>query len=103
MDRIGVQDADPVEAVETVELAEKLRQPDTSIKVETVVRGVLGHEDELADAVVYQLAGFAHDFFDRLGDVFPAHAGDGAERTKAVAAFGNLQVGVVPGGNPQAG
>src|SRR5207248_11018094 len=72
-------------------------------QVHAVVGGVLGHADQLADAVLDQLAGFAEDFLDRLGYVLAAHAGDGAESAEAVAALGDLQVGVVPRRDAQAG
>ena len=76
---------------------------DPAVEVEAVVGRVLGDDDQLADAVGGQLAGLADDFLDRLGDVLAAHAGDGAEGAEPVAAFGDLQIGVVPRRDAQAG
>ncbi len=57
-----------------------------------VVGRILGHHDQLAHAVVGQLAGFGDDLFQRLAGMFAAHLGDGAEGAQAVTAFGDLQV-----------
>ena len=86
-----------------VQLAQQLRQPHLAVEVEAVVGRVLGHDDQLADAVGGQLAGLAQHFLDRLGDVLAAHAGDGAEGAEPVAAFGDLQIGVMARRDAQPG
>ena len=103
VDRIGVEDANPLDAVDLVQLAEQLGQADVAVEVEAVVGRVLGDEDQLAHAVGGQLARLAEHFLDRLGDVLAAHAGDGAEGAESVAALGDLQIGVVPRRDAQAG
>ena len=101
--RVVVEDADPVDPLDLVELAEQLGQPGPAVEVDAVIGHVLGDEDQLADAVGGQLAGLLDDLLDRLGDVLAAHVGDRAEGAEPVAAFGDLQVGEVPGRDPQPG
>ena len=60
VDRVGVQDANPVDAVDLVQLAEQLGQARPAVEVEAVVGRVLGDDDQLADAVGGQLAGLGH-------------------------------------------
>ena len=101
--RVEVHQPNPVEAFDLLQLAEQLGQPRLAVQVHAVVGRVLGDDDQLADAVGRQLAGFGDDFFDRLGGVLAAHLGDRAERAEPVAAFGDLQEGEVPRRDPQPG
>ena len=87
VDRVGVEDADPLQPVDLVQLAQQLGQPHPAVQVQAVIGRVLGDDDQLAHAVGGQFAGLAQHFLDRLGDVLAAHAGDGAEGAKPVAAL----------------
>ena len=102
VDRVGVKDADPLDALKRVEFAQKLREAHAAVQIQSVVGGVLSDQNQLADSIGRQFARFAGDLLDRLGDVLAAHAGDGAEGAQAIAAFGDLQVGIVPRRDPQA-
>ena len=81
----------------------QLGQPGPAVEVDAVVGHVLGDQDQLADAVGGQLFGLGDDHLDRLGDVLAAHVGDRAEGAEPVAAFGDLEIGEVPGRDPQPG
>ena len=59
VDRVGVEDANPVDAVDLVELAQQLGEPDPAVEIEAVIGRVLGDEVQLADAVGGQFAGLA--------------------------------------------
>src|SRR5207248_11223407 len=72
-------------------------------RVQAVVGGVLGDQEQLARAVGGELPGLAQDLIDGLGDVLAAHGGDGAEGAEAVAALGDLEVGEVARGDAQPG
>ncbi len=77
-----------------IELAQQFGQADLAVEIEAVIGGVLGDDDQFADAVGGEFVRLADDFLDRLGDVLAAHAGDGAEGAGAVAALGDFQIGV---------
>src|SRR5262249_38162927 len=95
VDRVGVEDADPLDTVDAVQFAQQFRETNTTVQIEAIVGRVLGDDDQLADAVLGQLAGLADDLLDRLGDVLAAHAGDGTEGAEPVATFGDLQIRIV--------
>ncbi len=82
---------------------QQLCQANLAIEVHPVVGRVLGDDDQLADAVGRQFPCFAQNLFHRLGDMFAAHARDGAESAKAVAAFRDLQVRIMPGRDAKPG
>ena len=54
--RVGVEDANPLDAVDLVELAQQLGEPHSAVQVEAVIGRVLGDDDQLADAVGGQFA-----------------------------------------------
>ncbi len=101
--RVAIQNPNPVDALDVLELTEQLGQPGPAVEVDAVIGHVLRHEDELADAVGGQLLGLLDDPLDRLGDVLAPHEGDCAERAEAIAALGDLQIGEVPRRDPQPG
>ena len=103
VDGVEVHEPDPVESGDVFEFPEELCEPDFAVEVHAVVGGVLGDEDEFADAIVDEFAGFVEDHFDGFGDVFAAHGWDGAEGAGAVAAFGDFEVGVVGGRDAEPG
>ena len=59
VDRVGVEDANPLDAVDLVQLAQQLGQAHPAVEIEAVIGRVLGDEDQLADAVGGQLLGLA--------------------------------------------
>ena len=65
------------------------------IEIEAVVGGILADDDDFLHAVGHELLGFGDEFVDGTRAVGTADEGDGAVGTGAVAAFGNLEVGVV--------
>ena len=100
---VGVEHADPLDAVDLVEFAEQFGEARAAVQVQAVVGRVLGDDDQFADAVGGEFARLANHFLDRLGDVLAAHLRDGAVGAEAVAALADLQVGEVPRRDPQAG
>ena len=48
---IAVEDADPVDPLDLLELPQQLGQPGPAVEVEAVIGHVLGDQDQLADAV----------------------------------------------------
>ena len=99
--RVVVEDADPVELFNLVQLAEQFGQPRPAVEIDAVIGHVLRDQDQLADAVAGQLAGLFDHALDRLGHMLAPHVGDGTEGAEPVASFGDLQVGQVPGRDPQ--
>ena len=99
--RVIVEDANPVELVNLVQLTEQLGQTRPAVEIDAVIRHVLGDQDQLADAVTGQLAGLVDHLLDGLGDVLAPHVGNRTEGTQAVASFGDLEVGEVAGRDPQ--
>ncbi len=103
MDRIQVQQPDPIDAVDRLQLAQQLDQPDLAVEVEPVIGGVLRDDIQFAHAVSRQLTGLGHDHLDRFRDVLAAHLGDRTERAGAVATFRDFEIRVVPRRDPQPG
>ncbi len=66
--------------------------------VDAVGAGVLGNHQQLFDAGLDQALSLVEHVADRTADQFAAHRRDDAEAAAVVAAFGNLQVGVVAWG-----
>ena len=67
------------------------------LDVDAVGAGVLADHQQFLHAAFEQGAGFVQHVADRARDQVAAHAGDDAEAAAVVAAFADLQVGVVPG------
>ncbi len=61
----------------------------------TEVSRVLCDERDFLDALCFEFLGFGNNVFDTAGNLLAADKRDGAVGSAAVAAFGNLQVGVV--------
>ena len=68
------------------------------LQVDAVGAGVLGNHQEFLDPGLDQALGLAQHVADRPADQLAAHGRDDAEAATVVAAFGNLQVGVVARG-----
>ncbi|MCY1413594.1 hypothetical protein D9M71_290270 [compost metagenome] len=66
--------------------------------VHAIGAGVLGDHQDLLDPGLDQALGLAQHFTHRAADQLAAHRRDDAEAAAVVAAFGNLQVGVVARG-----
>ena len=101
--RVVVEDPDPVDPLDLVQLAEQLGQAGAAVEVDPVIGHVLGDEVQLADAVGGQFAGLLDDLLDRLGDVLAAHVRDRAEGAEPVAPLGDLEIGQMLGGDPEPG
>ena len=68
------------------------------LHVHAVGGGVLGDHQDLLHASLFQALGFGQYFADGAAHQIPAHGGDDAEGAAVVAAFGNLEIGVVARG-----
>ena len=68
------------------------------LQVDAVGAGVLADHQQLFHASLDQALGFAEHIAHRTADQLAAHRRDDAEAAGMVAAFGNLQVGVVARG-----
>ncbi len=101
--RITVQDSQPVDSFNVLELAEQVAQAGPAVEVDTVICHILSNQDQLPHAVCRELLGLGNDHLDRFGDMLAAHERDGTERTVAVAAFRNLEIGEVPGCDSEPG
>ena len=66
--------------------------------IHAVGGGVLGDHQQFLYAGIHQALGFVHDITDGPAHQLAAHVRDDAEGAAVVAAFGNLQVGVVARG-----
>ena len=87
------------------ELAHELRHPRAHrptrdevgaiAQVDAVGARVLRDHQQLPDAALQQALGFAHDLADRARHEVAAHRGDDAEAATMIAAFGDLEIGVM--------
>ncbi len=68
------------------------------LDVDAVGGGVLGDDQDLLHAGLFQALGLGQYLADGAAHQIPAHGGDDAEGAAVVAAFGNLQIGVMTGG-----
>ncbi len=110
--RIGIHvvhadpDAELAERLGQIEQARLDRAPAPEagavLDVHPVGRGVLRDHQDLLDAGVGERLGLAHDLVDRPADQVAAHRRDDAEAAAVVAAFGDLEVGVVLRREPDA-
>ena len=104
--RVGV---DVMQPHPDAEFAQRLRQVDelradflvapfagSIFDVEPIGRGVLRDHQQFLDAGGDQFLGLAQHVGGRARHQIAAQARDDAERAAVVAAFGNLQIGVVP-------
>jgi len=64
-------------------------------EIDAIGTGVLRDHQQLLDAVTCQLFRLAQHLIDRPRNQIAAHAGNDAEAATMIAAFGNLQIGVV--------
>ncbi len=100
---VVVEDADPIELFDLIELAEEFGQPGPAVEIDAVIGHILGHQDQLANAIGGQLASLFDHPLDRLRHMLAAHIRDGTERTEPIASLGDLEVGEVAGCDPQPG
>ena len=66
------------------------------LDIDAIGAGVLRNHQQFAHAGLEQVFGFQHDVGDRPRHQVTAHRRDDAETATVVAAFGNLQVSIVP-------
>ncbi len=93
--RIEVEQPDPFEAVDLVELAQQSRERAALVAIDAVERRVLRDQQQFLHAAGRQRARFADDRVCRPAAILAAQRRDDAERALVVAAFGDLHVGVV--------
>ena len=86
---------DPFDAVDAAQAAQQLGEHPPAVEVDAVVGRVLRNDHQLPDALRGQFAGLFLQLLHRDGDVAAADERDGAVAALPVAAFGNLQVGIV--------
>ena len=92
---IAVVEPDPFDAVDLRELLQQAGQAAFSVAVEPVVGRVLGDDDEFLHALGGQAARLFHQIFHGHAHVRAADERNGAVGTGAVAAFRNLEIGIV--------
>ena len=90
---VGVEEAEPAEAVDAGECVEEGGEAVLDAKVFAVAGGVLADEGDFLDAAGDELAGFGDDGLEAAGTEFAAQVGDDAEGAGVVAAFGDFDVG----------
>ena len=90
---VGVEEAEPAEAVDAGERVEEGGEAVLEAEVFAVAGGVLADEGDLADAAGDELLGFGDDGLEAAGAELAAQVGDDAEAAGVVAAFGDLDVG----------
>ena len=88
--RVGVHNADPLDAVDPVQLVQQLTDAARLAPVLAVGGGVLCHDDKLFDALTGQPAGLCHTVGHLTAAQRAADAGDGAVVAAVVAALGDL-------------
>ena len=95
---VGVVEPDPFGAGLGGEAFEEGADAPLAVEVDAVVGCILSNNNQFFNAVVHHAPRLVEDFLDRARDVVAADGRDGAVAAAAVAAFGNLEVGVVLGG-----
>ena len=88
--RIGVQHADPADAVDGLQLVEQLADSPRLAPVLAVSGGVLGDQDQFLDTLTCQPAGLSHAVLDLPAAQRAADKRDGAVVAAVVAALGNF-------------
>ena len=88
--RVSVHNADPLNAVDLVQLVQQLTDAARLAPVLAIGSGVLGHDDKLFDALTGQPAGLGHTVGHLAAAQRAADAGDGAVVAAVVAALGDL-------------
>ena len=88
--RVGVHDADPLDALDLVQLIQQLADAARLAPVLAIGGGVLRHDDKLLDTLTGQPAGLGHAVGHVTAAQRAADAGDGAVVAAVVAAFGDL-------------
>ena len=83
---------------EIVEASAALDVPPTLrgvLQIHPIGARVLGNDQDFLDAGAHQLLGLAQYLADRTADEVAAHRGNDAEAAAMIAAFGDLQIGVM--------
>ena len=93
--RIGVVEADPLDAVDAAQPPQQFGQHAFAVEVETVVGGVLRDDDQFAHAPLSQFAGLLLELLHRHRDVRSADERNGAVAALPVAPLGDLQIGIM--------
>ena len=96
--RIAVQDADPLQIGDPVQVLQQVGQTQPVVQVDAVLGGILGHQDQFPHALAHQLPGFLQHFLIGTAAVGAPDFGNGAVGAPVVAPFGNFQIGRIPGG-----
>lgn len=93
--RIGVVQPDPFDTGDAGHAVDEFGQALAAVAVDAVVGEFLGNDLEFPHAACHEAAHLVEDFVDGSADVVAGDDGDGAVGALAVAAFRNLDVGVV--------
>ena len=83
-------ESNPTDAIDGLQLLKEFVQAWFSIDVDPVIGAVLGHKEQLLDAIRGEFLGLGYYFLDRFGDMLAAHGGNGAKGAKPIASFGDL-------------
>ena len=88
--RVGVHDADPLDALDLVQLIQQLADAARLAPVLAIGGGVLCHDDQLLDALTGQPAGFGYAVSHIAAVQRPPDARNSAVMATVVAALGDL-------------
>ena len=100
--RIEIEQADPVEPFDLVQLAKQPGQRATLAAIDAVEGRVLRDQEQFTDAARGERSRFADDRFGRPAAIVAAQRRDDAEGARVITAFGDLDVRVVPRRRQQA-
>ena len=95
--RIGIVETNPAYAGDVCHAVDELCDGATVVEVHAVVGELLRDDVKLLDADSHELAHFLEDVLNGAAAVATCDEGDGAVGAAAVAAFGDLDVGIVGG------
>ena len=96
--RIAVQHPDPSKCIDPAQFPEEPMQALLPVQIFSVQSRLLGYEYQLPDSPPCQDPGFFRQAFHRKAPVVAPEPWNRAIRAVLVAAFGNLQEGVMPAG-----
>ncbi|MPM44806.1 hypothetical protein SDC9_91488 [bioreactor metagenome] len=95
---IGIEHAEPVQAVDCFELIQQFRQHGLAVSVDAVAGGILRNQRQFAYSAANQPLCFVHERFQWFADESAANQWNRAVGAAVVAAVRNAEVSAVAGG-----
>ena len=95
MPRVGVHQAEPLDAIDLRQSPQQRRKLLAAIEIEAVLCRVLCDKNQLAHGLFRQLLRLGHQLRDGRAAKSASNTRDGAKRAGVLAALGNFQISIV--------